>query len=566
MQQIYLHIVYYSELNVKSNGLYQTIQHDSYEPMALCYAFDDEKIQIADLTVEKRLPGKVVGAVLNPNIIKYAYNAEATWLQLTQILKRTFDYENWRDISKFLQYLGIAEEVSGISEYEKFFCHSQRFGKIVVRNKAVDFPEKWKQYRENMNGYINILFKIKRKYACYMKENVWKIQRYMVRVHSNKLEIKPERLILANQKENGKFLSTLKEVSEVLNLKSEKDYKELSAVVKGELSEEEEKRILKKSAEAIGWNRARIKHYQQKMSCEHVMRFSNLINKCRYMSYLQGCDYSDEIILFLLENATFFSKETRRYLCTYQNFEIAIVKWLSNDQQLQSLQIDLSNQDNSIAGDVYKACLYGGGKTNLEFLRTGKQNNGNLSWNRMVREWRAANKEIVSLWGMLFRACCYCLLFQTSLEVGKIKLSYIKGSLRIILPSERNIMLLECQIDKDEQGESKIWYKENKKGKKQNKQYLDGGKLCRIITSFVQQDIIEELLLVLMDKEFHVIAVGSNCIAVEEEQNALKEDELHNVLRTLPEWCKGLYLIENIQCIGKEQNEDRTLQEVDRKS
>lgn len=564
MQQIYLHIVFYSELNEKNNGLYQTIQHDSYAPLALCYAIDDGEVKIIDLMEEKRLPPKVVCAVLNPKIVKYAHNAEATWVQLTKILKRQFDYKGWRDISKFLKYLRIEEEVSRVSEYEQFFCHPQRFGKITVRNNPLDFPVKWKQYRDNMKYYIDMIFENEREYACYMKESVWKFQKYMVQVHSNKLVVEPEKLVFANRKEKAEFLSTLREVARILNLKSEMDYRELSAVINGGLAEKEEKTILKKCAESIGWNRAKIKYYQYKMSCEYVMRFSNLMNKCRCTGVLQGCDYSDEMILFLLENATFQSKEMKRYLCSYQNLEIAIVSWLGNEQQLQSARIDFGKQDNSMDKDIYKACLYGGGKTNLEFLRTGKQNNGNLSWNRMVMEWRSNNKEIVSLWGLLFRACCYCLLFQTSLEAGKVKLSYIKGNLQIKLPSERNIILLDCRIDKDEQGENKIWYKESKMGKKQNRQYLDGGKLCRIITSFVQQDIIEELFLMLMDKEFHVIAVGNNYIAIEEEQNALKENELHNVLRTLPRWCKGLNLTENIQCIGKEQNEDRTLQEVDR--
>ena len=553
MQQIEIHIVFYSELDIKVHGLYQTIQHDSYVPMALCYAVDYEEVKIVDLTETGRLPGVVVRAVLNPKVIKYAHNAEATWLQLTKILKSSFEYENWRDISKFLKYIGITDEETAMSNYELFFCSSRKVGKVLIRNTPAMFSEKWKQYKVNMKHYIDIIRECLKEYAPYMKESIWMQQKYMVQIHKIKLEMDMESLVIANRKEHMELASALRRICRILNLRSEEDYRKILSIINKTISKEEEEGVLKQYAGAMGLNLAKIKYFRNRLNSKNAMRFSDLIDKCKYGGRLQGYDCSLEMISFLLNDAAFISKGNRYYLCTYHNMEAEIVAWLGDSKLPEP---EKTNMDNVLWSDIYKACLYGGGKTYLQTIRMDKGHKGEISWNQMVMGWRASNKEIVSLWGMMFRACCYCLLFRTSVEIGKIRLSYENNRLKIELPSGRNIFLMNCRIDKEEQNQYRVWYKRDKK---QEEQYLDGGKLCRIITYYIQQDIIENLLALFMENGFHVVAAGRNYIAINEIPNVLVEGELHKILQIMPTWCNGLYLIEKVQCMGRERNDKETL-------
>lgn len=65
----------YCELDIKNVGAYKYCEHPSFEIMLFAYAFDDEEVQIIDFMNGEKIPPEVRVALVDPNIIKTAFNA-----------------------------------------------------------------------------------------------------------------------------------------------------------------------------------------------------------------------------------------------------------------------------------------------------------------------------------------------------------------------------------------------------------------------------------------------------------------------------------------------------------
>lgn len=75
----------YSSVEIKTAGVYKYIEAPDFEILLFSYAFDDGPVQTIDLTKEK-LPQFLIDALLDPNIIKTAYNANFERICLSKYL------------------------------------------------------------------------------------------------------------------------------------------------------------------------------------------------------------------------------------------------------------------------------------------------------------------------------------------------------------------------------------------------------------------------------------------------------------------------------------------------
>nr|DAO91519.1 MAG TPA: DNA polymerase I [Caudoviricetes sp.] len=65
----------YCELDIKNVGAYRYCEHPSFEIMLFAYAYDDEPVQIVDFMNGETLPHYVRTDLVNPEILKTAFNA-----------------------------------------------------------------------------------------------------------------------------------------------------------------------------------------------------------------------------------------------------------------------------------------------------------------------------------------------------------------------------------------------------------------------------------------------------------------------------------------------------------
>ena len=65
----------YSDVDLSKCGVYKYVEGD-FHILLFAYAFDDEDVKIVDLACGEELPQEVLDAIDDPNVIKWAWNAQ----------------------------------------------------------------------------------------------------------------------------------------------------------------------------------------------------------------------------------------------------------------------------------------------------------------------------------------------------------------------------------------------------------------------------------------------------------------------------------------------------------
>src|SRR5690554_2083068 len=105
----------YSSIELKTHGVYKYVEAPDFEILLLSYALDDEPVQTIDLTKEK-LPQFIIDALINPEIIKTAYNANFERVCLSKYLGIKLPIEQWRCSSVHALYLGLPGWLEGVAQ------------------------------------------------------------------------------------------------------------------------------------------------------------------------------------------------------------------------------------------------------------------------------------------------------------------------------------------------------------------------------------------------------------------------------------------------------------------
>ena len=86
----------YSEINIGNCGSYRYIDDDSFEPLILAFAFDDEPVTVVDLACGEEIPDIVWAAIFDLQIIKTAWNAQFERTIFGKMAGATLSPESWR--------------------------------------------------------------------------------------------------------------------------------------------------------------------------------------------------------------------------------------------------------------------------------------------------------------------------------------------------------------------------------------------------------------------------------------------------------------------------------------
>ena len=155
----------YSSAPLPRCGVYRYCDAPDFEILLFSYAFDDEPVQIIDLTSGETLPLEVISALKDPTIIKVAYNAQFERVCLSRYLGRWLDPHQWRCTMVMAAYLTLPgrladaavalgttekkmEEGKDLIRYFSVPCKPTKTNGGRTRNLPADAPEKWAVYRQ----------------------------------------------------------------------------------------------------------------------------------------------------------------------------------------------------------------------------------------------------------------------------------------------------------------------------------------------------------------------------------------------------------------------------------
>lgn len=164
----------FSVADIKSVGSFRYIDDPTFEVMLLSFAWDDEPVELIDLTAGEKIPKDFLDALTHPDVGKTAWNCA---FERSGLWKHTGIYlppEQWYDsmilaaVCGLPMSLGGAGKALGLPEDSakdkagkaliKYFCSPCKPTKVNggrTRNLPEHDPEKWQEFRSyNMQDVV----------------------------------------------------------------------------------------------------------------------------------------------------------------------------------------------------------------------------------------------------------------------------------------------------------------------------------------------------------------------------------------------------------------------------
>ena len=189
MRTLAIDVETYCELNIKEVGAYRYCEHPSFEILLFAYAFDDEPVEIIDLTEETNLPVDVTFALNDPEVLKTAYNANfernaiASYMcykiggmqpeqwECTMIKALTMGLPGSLDmVGKALHFEEDKQKMKEGKALIQYFCKPCKPTKTNggrARNLPEHAPEKWELFKEYCKQDVEVEREIRKKLGRY---------------------------------------------------------------------------------------------------------------------------------------------------------------------------------------------------------------------------------------------------------------------------------------------------------------------------------------------------------------------------------------------------------------
>lgn len=188
MRTLAIDVETYCDLDIKEVGAYRYCSDSSFEIILFAYAFDDEPVQIVDLANGEDVPHEVREAIVNPEVLKTAFNAnfernairkEATlgyicfpeYWECTMIKSLVLGLPGSLDmVGKALNFPEDKQKMKEGKALIQFFCKPCKPTKANgkrTRNLPEHAPEKWELFKTYCKQDVEVERNIRKKLNKY---------------------------------------------------------------------------------------------------------------------------------------------------------------------------------------------------------------------------------------------------------------------------------------------------------------------------------------------------------------------------------------------------------------
>ena len=181
MTKLSIDIETYSDVDLKKCGVYKYVQSPNFEILLFGYSVDGETVRVVDLAQGEEIPDKIIDALTDETVTKWAFNSQFERICLSEYLRRCYpqkfisysieedtvgDYlspVSWKCTMTWSAYMGLplslegAGKVLGLSEQKlkegkeliRYFCVPCKPTKVNggrTRNLPEHDEEKWNAF------------------------------------------------------------------------------------------------------------------------------------------------------------------------------------------------------------------------------------------------------------------------------------------------------------------------------------------------------------------------------------------------------------------------------------
>ena len=193
MKNLSIDIETYSSVNLAKAGVYRYCESPDFEVLLFGYSADGGPVQVVDLANGEELPDRIRKALKDPDVTKWAFNAQFERVCLSRFLGfptgKYISPRSWRCTMVWAAALGLPLSLEGVGtvlglekqklkegkDLIRYFCVPSKnveFDKI--RHLPSDAPDRWERFKEYNLRDVETELAIQKKLAKYpVSETEW---------------------------------------------------------------------------------------------------------------------------------------------------------------------------------------------------------------------------------------------------------------------------------------------------------------------------------------------------------------------------------------------------------
>jgi DNA polymerase len=235
----------YSSVDLIKCGVYRYVEAPDFEILLFGFAFDDDPVQVIDLTAYEDIPKDVLDA-LRGDVIKTAYNANFERTSIGKYYGIYCDPRFWRCTSVWALTLGLPGYLEGVAEVLQLEAQKDRRGKALIdyfskpcrptkanggrtRNYPEHDPEKWQQFIEYCRQDVVVEREIRRKLERFpVPDHEWRLWTLDQRINDRGVRLDPvlfRAAIACDEQYTERLMSEARELTGLENPNSDQQLK-----------------------------------------------------------------------------------------------------------------------------------------------------------------------------------------------------------------------------------------------------------------------------------------------------------------------------------------------------
>ena len=196
MKTLEIDIETFSSTNLYKSGVYRYSESPDFEILLFAYAADGGDVKVVDLAMGEEIPSDILNALSDPNIIKWAFNANFERVCLSRFMGlptgKYLDPSSWRCSMVWSAYMGLPLSLEGVGAVLGLEKQKLKEGKDLIRyfcipcnptklngKRTRNYPyhdlNKWSNFKEYNKRDVETELEIQDKLAKFpVPDGVWK--------------------------------------------------------------------------------------------------------------------------------------------------------------------------------------------------------------------------------------------------------------------------------------------------------------------------------------------------------------------------------------------------------
>ena len=164
MKTLSIDIETFSSADLAKSGVYRYAESPDFEVLLFGYSADGSPVRVIDLVSGEKLPGRIIEALQDENVTKWAHNAQFERVCLSRYLGARLEPDSWHCTMVWAAYLGLPLSLEGAAlvtgaekqklaegkELIRFFsmpCKPTKTNGGRTRNLPEHAPDKWERFK-----------------------------------------------------------------------------------------------------------------------------------------------------------------------------------------------------------------------------------------------------------------------------------------------------------------------------------------------------------------------------------------------------------------------------------